>query len=255
MDLNQIKDKIAKCLRLQQSNNVGEATSAANMVEKLCRQYGISSSEVSADYDPEKDEVIQFYWGRSFKKSDIAVNLLLNAVVDFYNGEAIITPKIKTMKKNGINIEYNTGYKQMSVVATKANRIQIELYLEYLLETMERLSEEAKVNARQSTRAYKLNFRKGFSVKISERLKEMKKNQERIGKPDSNMSRALVCNRNAMERKAVYDKYKELYPRTRSSRYKARGGTAYEAGKSKAEGVGLNKQTNSTKPTLALTGK
>jgi len=255
MDLNQIKDKIAKCLRLQQSNNVGEATSAANMVEKLCRQYGLSSSEVSADYDPERDEVIQFFWGRSFKKSDIAVNLLIRSVAEFYNGETIITPKIKTMQRNGVDIQYNTGYKKISVVATKANRIQIELYLEYLLETMERLATDAKNNTTSRSRQYKLNFRKGFAVKITERLREMKKNQERIGKPDAKMSRALVCNRNAMERKAVYDKYKELYPRTRSSTYRSSGGTGYEAGKSKAEGIGLNKQATSTKPTLALTGK
>ena len=36
MNLNQVKDKIAKLLRLQTSTNVGEATNAAAFVEKLC---------------------------------------------------------------------------------------------------------------------------------------------------------------------------------------------------------------------------
>ena len=47
---------IAKLLRLQTSNNAGEAANAAAFVEKLCAKYNVSSSDCQ-DYDPNRDEV------------------------------------------------------------------------------------------------------------------------------------------------------------------------------------------------------
>ena len=64
MNINEVKSKIAKLLRLQTSNNAGEAANAAAFVEKLCVKYNVSSTDCK-DYDPEKDEVVEFKFGKS----------------------------------------------------------------------------------------------------------------------------------------------------------------------------------------------
>ena len=68
MNLNQVKYKIAKLLRLQTSSNAGEAAKAAAFVEKLCAKYNVSSTDCK-DYDPEKDEVIEFNYRQSLSQS------------------------------------------------------------------------------------------------------------------------------------------------------------------------------------------
>ncbi len=59
MNINEVKSKIAKLLRLQTSNNVGEAANAAAFVEKLCVKYNVSSTDCK-DYDPDKDEAVEY---------------------------------------------------------------------------------------------------------------------------------------------------------------------------------------------------
>ena len=55
-DLNSIKAKISKLLRLQQSDNAGEAANAAAFVERLCREHGLTPDDINPDHDPERDE-------------------------------------------------------------------------------------------------------------------------------------------------------------------------------------------------------
>ena len=69
MNINEVKSKIAKLLRLQTSNNAGEAANAAAFVEKLCVKYNVSSTDCK-DYDPEKDEVIEFQVGKAYRKAN-----------------------------------------------------------------------------------------------------------------------------------------------------------------------------------------
>ncbi len=58
VSFDKVRNKIAKLLRLQTSNNAGEAANAAAFVEKLCAKYNVSSSDCQ-DYDPNRDEVIE----------------------------------------------------------------------------------------------------------------------------------------------------------------------------------------------------
>ena len=43
VSFDKVRTKIAKLLRLQTSNNAGEAANAAAFVEKLCAKYNVSS--------------------------------------------------------------------------------------------------------------------------------------------------------------------------------------------------------------------
>jgi len=244
MNLNQAREKIAKLLRLQTSANAGEASNAAQFVEKLCRKYGVSSTECET-YDPERDEVIEFPFGKSYYKADVAINHLINGVSKYYNGTCIIT-----------NCKNQQGKRIVNVIASKANRIQIELYLEYLIETMDKLATEAKKSGSWGTKSstYKANFRKGFANQICNRLIAMKNEQKRKGKPEFNQPALVILNKNAIEQKATQAYLNDTYPFRRKGGKTRHSGVGYADGKQKAESVGLNKQTEGSKKTLALTG-
>ena len=83
-------------LRLSKSNNAHEATNALHKFEELCREYGVAPTEVTADYDPERDEVIAFYYGKKFRKQDASYNLIITAVATYFNGTVVITREDKT---------------------------------------------------------------------------------------------------------------------------------------------------------------
>ena len=249
MNLNQVKDKIAKLLRLQTSSNAGEAANAAAFVEKLCAKYNVSSTDCK-DYDPEKDEVVEFQVGKVYRKANVPEQNLIHGVTKYFNGQTIIT----YVPSN--SMFYEPPKRVMNVIASKSNRIQIELYLEYLVETMNKLADEAKKSGGYGTArtTYKTNWKKGFSKKIADRLIAMKNEQKRNGKPNLNEPALVVQNRNRIEQKATLAFLDEQYPnRTRSRRTRC-SGVGYADGSSKAESIGLNKQTGASKETLALTG-
>ena len=194
MNLNQVKDKIAKLLRLQTSTNVGEATNAAAFVEKLCAKYNISSADCK-DYDPEKDEVVEFQVGKAYRKANVPEQNLIHGVTKYFNGQTIITHVPST------SMFYEPPKRVMKIIASRSNRIQIELYLEYLIETMDKLSDEAKKSGGYGTArtTYKTNWKKGFSKKIANRLIAMKNVQARNGKPDLNKPALAVLNKKRIE--------------------------------------------------------
>ena len=251
MNLNQVKDKIAKLLRLQTSTNVGEATNAAAFVEKLCAKYNISSADCK-DYDPEKDEVVEFQVGKAYRKANVPEQNLIHGVTKYFNGQTIITYVPST------SMYYEPPKRVMKVIASKSNRIQIELYLEYLIETMDKLSDEAKKSGGYGTArtTYKTNWKKGFSKKIADRLIAMKNVQARNGKPDLGKPALAVLNRNRIEQKAALGFLNEKYPRRTKSRRTVGAGVGYADGSTRAEDIGLHKQTTGrdSSPTLSLTG-
>ena len=251
MNLNQVKDKIAKLLRLQTSTNVGEATNAAAFVEKLCAKYNVSSADCK-DYDPEKDEVVEFQVGKAYRKANVPEQNLIHGVTKYFNGQTIITYVPST------SMYYEPPKRVMKVIASKSNRIQIELYLEYLIETMDKLSDEAKKSGGYGTArtTYKTNWKKGFSKKIADRLIAMKNVQARNGKPDLGKPALAVLNRNRIEQKAALGFLNEKYPRRTKSRRTVGTGVGYADGSSRAEDIGLHKQTTGrdSSPTLSLTG-
>ena len=251
MNLNQVKDKIAKLLRLQTSTNVGEATNAAAFVEKLCAKYNISSADCK-DYDPEKDEVVEFQVGKAYRKANVPEQNLIHGVTKYFNGQTIITYVPST------SMFYEPPKRVMKIIASRSNRIQIELYLEYLIETMDKLSDEAKKSGGYGTArtTYKTNWKKGFSKKIADRLIAMKNVQARNGKPDLGKPALAVLNRNRIEQKATLGFLNEKYPRRTKSRRTVGTGVGYADGSTREEDIGLHKQTTGrdSSPTLSLTG-
>ena len=249
VSFDKVRTKIAKLLRLQTSNNAGEAANAAAFVEKLCAKYNISSTDCK-DYDPEKDEVVEFQLGKAYRKANVAEQNLIHGVTKYFNGQTIIT----YVPSN--SMYYKPPKRVMNVIASRGNKIQIELYLEYLIETMNKLADEAKKSGGYGTArtTYKTNWKKGFSKKIANRLIAMKNTQARNGKPDLDKPALAVLNRNRIEQKATLAFLDEQYPnRTRSRRTRC-SGVGYADGSNKAESIGLNKQTGASKETLALTG-
>ena len=249
MNINEVKSKIAKLLRLQTSNNAGEAANAAAFVEKLCVKYNVSSTDCK-DYDPEKDEVVEFKFGKSYQKANIPEQNLIHGVVKYFNGQTIIT--------HANPDDYYCSRRIIKIIASKGNQIQIELYLEYLIETMNKLADEAKKSGGYGTArtTYKTNWKKGFSKKIANRLIAMKNVQARNGKPDLNEPALAVLNKNRIEQKATLAFLNEQYPNRTKSRRTVGTGVGYADGSSRAEDIGLHKQTTGrdSSPTLALKG-
>ena len=242
MNINEIKSKLAKLLRLSKSSNANEAAVAIQKFETLCVQHGVAKQDVTADFDPELDVIIETSFGKTYKKRDIAIYRLIAAVAKYYNGVLMIDND----RLDG---------KQLKIIASKSNQIQIELYSEYLIDEMERLSKQAKKENKHTPRSFRANFRKGFALAINKRLVELKKVQESQETSQENQPALVVVEHNQREQKAALSFMMEKYPdiRTSTSRYSA--GHGHHEGQDAAQGVGLRKQTEGvTSPTRALTG-
>ena len=207
----------------------------------------IERPKITSDYDPERDEVIAFYYGKKFRKQDASYNLIIKAVTTYFNGTVVITREDKT--------SYSTFHKKrLEILATKGNQLQIELYSDYLLEVMEDLSWKAKKENPGSNPKYRDQWKKGFSNEVRTRLIQKKKDQEKEGIPASNTTGIILINKNARDRTAVQKFLNVNYPcRRRAVRY-TMGGEGYNDGSNAGSSVSLNKQTEGTTPTLALTG-
>ena len=188
--------------------------------------------------------------GKAYRKANVPVQNLIHGVTKYFNGQTIIT----YVPSN--SMFYEPPRRVMNIIASKSNKIQIELYLEYLIETMNKLADEAKKSGGYGTSrtTYKTNWKKGFSKKIANRLIAMKNTQARNGKPDLNKPALAVLNKNRIEQKATLAFLNEQYPSRTKSRRTVGTGVGYADGSSKAESIGLNKQTAASKKTLALTG-
>ena len=242
MNINEIKSKLAKLLRLSKSSNANEAAVAIQKFETLCVQHGVAKQDITADFDPELDVIIETSFGRTYKKRDIAIYRLIAAVAKYYNGVLMIDHD----RLDG---------KQLKIIASKSNQIQIELYSDFLIDEMERLSKQAKKENKQTPRSFRANFRKGFALAINKRLVELKKVQESQETSQDNQPALVVVEHNQREQKAALSFLMEKYPdiRTSTSRYNA--GHGHHEGQDAAQGVGLRKQTEGvTSPTRALTG-
>ena len=242
MNINEIKSKLAKLLRLSKSSNANEAAVAIQKFETLCVQHGVAKQDITADFDPELDVIIETSFGKTYKKRDIAIYRLIAAVAKYYNGVLMIDND----RLDG---------KQLKIIASKSNQIQIELYSDFLIDEMERLSKQAKKENKHTPRSFRANFRKGFALAINKRLVELKKIQESQETTQENQPALVVVEHNQREQKAALSFMLEKYPdiRTSTSRYNA--GHGHHEGQDAAQGVGLRKQTEGvTSPTRALTG-
>ena len=252
VSFDKVRNKIAKLLRLQTSNNAGEAANAAAFVEKLCAKYNVSSSDCQ-DYDPNRDEVIEFASGKSYVKANVPEQTLIYAVARYFNGRTIITYEHEGLP---YYLAPDSPRKVLKIIASRGNKIQIELYLEYLIEVMNKLATEAKKSGVAGTRSttYKTNWKKGFATRIANRLMEMKRQQQEDGRPELNQPALVVADKNAIENKASLAFLDENYPNRRTTRRNRTCGVGYADGREKAESIGLNKQTKGSQQTLALSG-
>ena len=242
MNINEIKSKLAKLLRLSKSSNANEAAVAIQKFETLCVQHGVAKQDITADFDPELDVIIETSFGKTYKKRDIAIYRLIAAVAKYYNGVLMIDND----RLDG---------KQLKIIASKSNQIQIELYSEYLIDEMERLSKQAKKENKHTPRSFRANFRKGFALAINKRLVELKKVQESQETSQENQPALVVVEHNQREQKAALSFMLEKYPDIRSSTSRYSAGHGHHEGQDAAQGVGLRKQTEGvTSPTRALTG-
>jgi hypothetical protein len=122
MNREQVIAKIQAILKLQNGTDFeGEASAAANLIDKLCNQYNVSLDE--ATKKQVLDESLE-----KFKRINSARAMILNAVATFYDAKAYV--------KNG-------DEKSLQILGTEAQQIQTKLYYEYLLEVMERECDKA----------------------------------------------------------------------------------------------------------------
>lgn len=218
MDRQQVIAKIRSMLQLQESTDFeGEAAAAANLIDKLCKQYGITVEDAT------KAQVDHEVFKKGLKIS-VADSILLHAIAGFYDACAYIS-------------SVRNGEKQLKVIGSEAQRIQTQLYYEFLCESMEKECEKAyraeKILAELGgyvlSKGFKSNFRKGFAYKVSLRLKEMKVAENRIH-PDAKEAALAVSEMN--------------FGKTRKSYL---GGEGTCSGMDSGSNVSLNKQTGGSR--------
>lgn len=161
MNRQQVIAKIQSMLKLQEGTNFeNEASAAATLIDKLCKQYGISVEEAT------ETQILDESFA-TFKRINNANALLLNAVAYFYDAKAYIK---------------NESIKSLQVIGSEAQQIQVRLYFEYLYQMMEKECDVAyqgekvlsQLTGSSVSRSFKTNFRKAFVQKVAQRLKEMK---------------------------------------------------------------------------------
>ncbi len=167
MDRKQVIAKIQSILKLQNGTDFeGEASAAANLIDKLCKQYGITISEATETQVLDEEFV-------SFKRVNVALSTLANAIATFYDAKAYL--------KNG-------DTKSLQIIGSEAQQIQVRLYYDYLVQVMEKEAEVAhqaekvmaSITGKSVSRSFKLNFRKAFADKVALRLREMKEEENRV---------------------------------------------------------------------------
>lgn len=179
MDRQQVIAKIQSILKLQKGTDFeGEASAAANLIDKLCKQYNVTLDE--ATETQVFDETFM-----TFKRINQAYATLLNAVAYFYDAKAYL----KT-----------DDVKSIQIIGSEAQQIQVRLYYDYLLEVMEKeckLAHEAEkviasVSGNTISRSFKTNFKKAFSNKVALRLHEMKEAEKRTHEDADAVKNKLV---------------------------------------------------------------
>ena len=180
MDRNQVIAKIKSMLKLQESTDFdGEASAAAAMIDKLCAKHGITLQEAKGVLAVDE----QF---ASFKKMDVAFTQIVNAVAKFYDAKAYV--------KTDIN-----GAKTIQVIGSEAQQIQVNLYSEFLVDVMNREADKAykaekiiaSLTGAKLSRSFKINFKKAFAIQVADRLRDMKKEENRVHEDKQAVDTAL----------------------------------------------------------------
>ena len=230
-NIDAIKSKIAKLLRMQTSGNANEAANAAAMVHKLCQEYGLSPDHIDPNADSTAHQPTHWFMNYMGKRRNAEQCMLLSGVVYYFNGRLIYTE--------------NQGQVCCDVFASEGRRIEIEVYFEYLIETMAKQADEMreKEDPFREDPTFKRNFRKGFAEKVARRLYNMRE-EEQVEAEDNNDQEALVAlSRGKQERERINKLVKHTYPRLgRSSGFSGSRGSGGSSGRAAGSRVGLNRQ-------------
>jgi hypothetical protein len=224
MDRKAIIAKIQAMLKLQEQTSFeGEASAAAALIDKLCKQNEITLEEATATQI--LDESI-----KDFKRIDQSYALIVGAVADFYDAKAYL--------------QHSSSGKSLKVIGSEAQQIQVQLYSEFLMEVMDReckLAYEgekllAELTGKEINRSFIFNFKKAFAGKIYDRLREMKIEENRVHEDKEAVQNTLSTMRFG-----------------RSKFTSAKGSGAY-AGTSAGESASLNRQASGGGQQKRLTG-
>lgn len=213
MDRQQIIAKIQAMLKLQnQTSFEGEASAAAHLIDKLCKQHGITIKEATEVQILDEEFL-------TFKRINVAHSVILNAVSFFYDAKAYIY--------NSVDV------KSLKVIGSEAQQIQVRLYYEYLIDVMEKECTKAynaekilsELTGSSVNRGFKTQFRKAFADQVQTRLKELKIQENRVH-DDAN---------------AVKDKLSTMRM-GKAKKFNSATGSGAFAGSSVGSSVSLNRQ-------------
>ena len=240
---------LSKILGLTASSNPHEAKAAEAKLEQQLLAKGITKEQLEKQLEMstvEEDlEATNFTYGKPYKRVDPAVSIILCAVAEFYNGRIIYS-------YNNKESVFDDGYRILEVFATKGRKIEIEIYTDYLLQSLDdawtKHTSEDPFMVAMNGKAYRNNFRKNWAWKVADRFKKMTENEEKRGRQllinnkKVNQSAMVVRGKNEKEKEIVNALVKEKYPKLYSGSGYTSGGIGSSAGNSAGNSVGLNRQ-------------
>lgn len=244
----EIKARMAKVLALQGSSNPNEAANAVRKLEEMCRQYGITPSDLisASDYDETNDspEVGIFLKG---KRVSQGLQYLLQAIVKYFDGTQVWAHN-----------DLGHGY-QMEVFATKGNLIKIELYFDYLRNEAEQQCAAAKMVAASrgmSLQGFGFNFLRGFATSVRRRLEELKADKLKNGIMyiEGSDSALVLQERSKSDLAKANALCASHYPKLRTIFTTSSVGKGYSDGRAAGAAVSLNTQISGGRP-KQLTGR
>tara|TARA_E500000331_G_scaffold353559_1_gene404497 strand:- start:591 stop:1379 length:789 start_codon:yes stop_codon:yes gene_type:complete len=246
---------LAKILGMTSSSNANERKVAEAKLQEQLKKYGITQAELerkinSSDIDEELKEPTTWKWVNRdgkiyYNRVTPSEQILLGAVARFFNGRIVICDS-----------------DHFEVFATKGNKLQINLYTEYLLDALDRaLIDERKkyVNGYRFRRDFNTSFRKGWANEVRIRLNRMKEQEEKQGRTiqinneSVNQSAMVVRGKNEIEQSKAISLRDKVYPRLCKGSGFTGGGSGRNSGRAAGSQVGLGKQV-SGKSSLRLSG-
>jgi hypothetical protein len=242
---------LSKILGLTASANAHEAKLAEEKLEQQLAAKGITREQLEQQLDmqtvEENIEATSFRYGDPYKRIDPATQYIISAVAHFYNGSIVFCVRDEDGKR------FERGTRQIDVMCSKARKIEIEIYTDYILQA---LADQWATHCKDDPfavamkgAAYRNDFRKGFAEDISNRLYKMKREEQQNGRQlqiadkTVNQSALAVVESNKTE-KSIIKQYKdEKYGKLPSkTRLTGAGGDGRNSGLAAGSSVGLNRQ-------------
>lgn len=241
---------LSKLLALTSSSNKNEKAAAQQKLEQLLKKYGITLNQLEERVkegieDPTLKEAINWTWKDAngfehFTRVKPHEQIIVSACVNFFNGRLVIGNSYKG--------------KCFDIFATKGNKVQIDLYAEYLIEACERALKDERKGVRGGFDAtFNSSFRKAWAWKVQSRLSEIKRQEEKEGRREMkqgkriNLSAIRVRGKNEIEDSKALALRDQKYPKLGKGRGFTSGGSGSRAGSSAGARAGLGRQVASTR--------